>query len=301
MPITVWIAAAMLAGALPLAWWTVSADRRLSRRVGRNLADHQPTMREAVLERSAVERFVLPTARSIGSRLVRFTPAGWLEARTTALAKAGWTGRVSPEQLLGAKLVLPLTVGALLGLRLVSDATLGSVLMTTACMIAAFFVPDLVVQTRADRRAEEITVILPDVLDQITISVEAGLGFEAAIDRLVAGNDHALAVEFGRMIQDIRFGTSRADALDKLAERSQVDDLRTVILNLRQAEMLGVPLARSLRAVSSEMREKRRYRAEERANRLPIKMMFPLGLCILPTLFIAVLGPAIIQFVELFG
>lgn len=301
MPIVVWIAAAMLASALPIAWWAVSADRQLTRRVNQNLADYQPTMRQAVLDRSATERFVLPLMRSVGARLMRFTPIGWIESKATALAKAGWTGRVTPEQVLGAKLVLPLVIGSVLGLRLLGNFTLGSLVMTTACILAVFFVPDLLIQTKADRRAEEIMILLPDVLDQITISVEAGLGFEAAIERLVAKDDHSLAVEFGRMIQDIRMGTSRADAMERMADRSQVDDLRSVILNLRQAEMLGVPLARSLRAISAEMREKRRYRAEERANRLPIKMMFPLGLCILPTLFIAILGPAVIQLVELFG
>ena len=301
MPIAVWIAAAMLASALPIAWWAVSADRQLTRRVSQNLADYQPTMREAVLDRSATDRFVLPLMRSVGARLTRFTPIGWIDSKATTLAKAGWTGRITPEQVLGAKLVLPLVIGSVLGLRLLGNFTIGSLLMTLACMLAAFVMPDLLIQTKADRRAEEVMILLPDVLDQITISVEAGLGFEAAIERLVASADHALAAEFGRMIQDIRMGTRRADAMERMADRSQVDDLRSVILNLRQAEMLGVPLARSLRAISAEMREKRRYRAEERANRLPIKMMFPLGLCILPTLFIAILGPAIIQIVELFG
>ncbi len=102
------------------------------------------------------------------------------------------------------------------------------------------------------------------------------------------------------MLQDVRLGTSRRDALEAMAKRSQVDDLKSVVLTLRQAEALGVPLAKSLRDVASEMREKRRFRAEERANKLPIKMIFPLGLCILPALFIVILGPAVIQFVELF-
>ncbi len=301
MPVVVWIAAAMLASALPVAWWAISSDRQLTRRVSQNLADYQPTMREAVLERSATDRFVLPFMRSVGTRLMRFTPIGWIESKTTTLAKAGWTGRITPEQVLGAKLVLPLAVGALLGLRLLGNATVGSLLMTIACVLAAFVMPDLLIRAKADRRAEEITVLLPDVLDQITISVEAGLGFEAAIDRMVGSENHPLAVEFGRMIQDIRMGTGRADAMERMADRSQVEDLRSVILNLRQAEILGVPLARSLRAVSAEMREKRRYRAEERANQLPIKMMFPLGLCILPTLFIAILGPAAIAILEIFG
>ena len=102
------------------------------------------------------------------------------------------------------------------------------------------------------------------------------------------------------MLQDVLLGTSRARALEAMAERSQVDDLRRVVLTLRQAEALGIPLAKTLRTLSIEMREKRRFRAEEQANKLPIKMIFPLGLCILPALFIVILGPAVVSFFELF-
>ena len=300
MPIIVWIAAAALSASIPVMWWAMSADRALSQRVSDNLADFKPTMREAVLERSAAERVVMPVIRSIGSSLVRFTPIGWIDSKANALAKAGLTGRVSPEQVLGAKLVIPLIVAAYLGLRLMGDFSLRGAALAAASVGAAFVIPDLAIRAKADRRAEEITQLLPDVLDQLTISVEAGLGFEAALGRISASEDHALAVELGRMLQDIRLGTPRVDALETLANRSQVDDLRTVVLNLRQAESLGVPLARSLRTLSKDMREKRRFRAEERANQLPIKMIFPLGLCILPALFIVILGPAIIRFSQAF-
>jgi len=300
MPIFVWMAAAALSASIPVAWWALSADRHLSRRVTENLADYQPTMRQAVLSTPATERFLLPLARTIGSRLVRFTPIGWIDSKGTALAKAGLTGRVSPEQVLGIKLLLPLAVGALLGYRTLGDFSVRGVIMTITSAIAAFVIPDLAIKAKADRRAEEITILLPDILDQLTISVEAGLGFESALGRIASAEDNPLAVEFGRMLQDIRLGTPRVDALEGLANRSQVDDLRTVVLTLRQAEALGVPLAHSLRTLSADMREKRRFRAEEKANQLPIKMIFPLGLCILPVLFIVILGPAIIQFLELF-
>ena len=102
------------------------------------------------------------------------------------------------------------------------------------------------------------------------------------------------------MLQDVQLGTPRADALEAMAKRTPVDDLRTVVLSLKQAEGLGVPLAQTLRTLATEMREKRRFRAEERAYQLPIKMIFPLGLCILPALFIVIIGPAIVSFFELF-
>lgn len=300
MPPIVWIASAAIAASLPMAWWALSTDRQLTQRVSQNLVDHHPTMRSAVLERSAVERFFSPMARGIGGRLLRFTPGGWVGSKASALSKAGLTGRVSAEQLLGAKLILTLVVGGLLGVRLIDDRSLSSVLIAVAFTAVAFFAPDLLVRSLADRRADEITIVLPDVLDQLTISVEAGLGFEAALARIAQSDTHALAQEFGRMLQDIQLGTSRTDALDALAKRSQVDDLRTVVLTLRQAEALGVPLAQTLRNLALEMREKRRFRAEERAHQLPIKMIFPLGLCILPALFIVIIGPAVVSFFELF-
>lgn len=301
MPVTVWFGAAMVAVSIPLAWWALAGDRSVTQRVAQNLADHSPTMRQAVLQRSAGERIVAPVVRSVGQRLLRYTPFGWVESRNRALAKAGLSGRVTAEQVLGAKLILPLAVGGLLVLRLIGgQASPTAVLMLAACIAAAFFVPDLLVRARADRRAEAITMALPDVLDQLTISVEAGLGFEAALARISQTNDTPLAQDLARMLQDIKLGTSRTAALEQLAERSQVDDLRSVVLSLRQADALGAPLASTLRAVAVDMRERRRFRAEERAHRLPILMIFPLGLCILPALFIVILGPAIVSYTELF-
>lgn len=299
MPITVWIAAAAVASSLPIGWWALTGDRQLNKSVSRNLTNQNTNMRSAVLERSAAERFVGPMMSEVGQRLLRLTPAGWLRSQTANLGKAGLLGRITPEQLLGAKILLPLVLGTLLVIRSVGGGPRG-ILIAAAATVALFFVPDLLVRAIADRRAEEITLALPDVLDQLTISVEAGLGFEAALARIANTDDHALAQEFGRMLQDIKLGTRRIEALDALAQRSAVDDLRQVVLALRQAESLGVPLANTLRLLAIEMREKRRFRAEERANQLPIKMIFPLGLCILPALFIVILGPAVVTFMERF-
>lgn len=299
MPLFVWFAAAAIASSLPIGWWALTGERQLSKNVNRNLIERQTTMREAVLERSAAERFVGPIVSRVGQRLLRLTPAGWLRSQAANLGKAGLLGRITPEQLLGAKTLLPTVLGTLLVIRSL-DSGPRNLFIAIVISITLFFVPDLFIRAIADRRADEITMALPDVLDQLTISVEAGLGFEAALARIANTDDHALAQEFGRMLQDIKLGTRRIDALDALAQRSAVDDLRQVVLTLRQAESLGVPLARSLRLLSNEMREKRRFRAEERANKLPIKLIFPLGLCILPALFIVILGPGVVAFMERF-
>ncbi len=295
MSIVLWSASTMVVTSIPVAWWALFADRPASQRASQNLAGYNPTMRQTVLQRSPVERLVLPVTRQIGARLVRFTPIGWVERRNLTLAKAGLSGRVTAEQILGAKLVLPALLAAVLGLRLVGDAQLRSLVLMVAAAAVGFFAPDILIRAKADRRGDAITRALPDMLDQLTISVEAGLGFESALARTSAGQAHPLAQEFLRMLQDVRLGSTRTDALGALSQRAQVDDLRTVVLTLRQADSLGVPLARTLRTVSNEMREKRRFRAEARAQRLPTLMIFPLGLCILPALFIVILGPAIVS------
>lgn len=285
----------MVVGSVPLAWWSLFTDRTASHRARQNLPGYGPTMRESDLERGAVERVVMPVTRSVGARLMRFTPIGWADRRKVLLAKAGLSGRFSVEQILGAKLLLPVVVAASLGMQLIGNNQPRLLLLALSCVIVGFFVPDMLIKARADRRAEAITQALPDVLDQITISVEAGLGFEAALGRISTARDHPLAEELLRMLQDVRLGSTRADALRALAERSQVDDLKSVVLSLRQADSLGAPLAGTLRIVAAEVREKRRFRAETRAQRLPTLMMFPLGLCILPALFIMVLGPAFLS------
>lgn len=295
MPIFLWSASAMIVTSLPLAWWALFSDRQASNRARRNLAGQNPTMREAQLEQSALERAVLPATRLVGARLVRFTPIGWAERRSLTLARAGLSGRITAEQILGAKLLLPVTLTGTLGLRLIGTSDPRTVLLTLSCIVVSFFAPDILIRAKADRRAEAITNALPDMLDQVTISVEAGLGFEAALARSSEGQKHPLAQEFLRMLQDVRLGSSRGDALAALSQRSQVDDLRSVVTTLRQADSLGVPLAATLRTVSNDMREKRRFRAETRAQRLPTLLIFPLGLCILPALFIVILGPAIIS------
>lgn len=294
MSVVVWLGSAMVASSIPLTALALLADRPHSRRASQVLAGHTPTMRETELQRSVLERWIVPVTRRIGARLVRFTPIGWSERRNLVVAKAGLSGRVTPEQILGAKLLLPVVMAGFLGLQVAGGGDDRLVLLLASGTIVAFFVPDLLLRAAADRRAESITETLPDLLDQVTIAVEAGLDFESALSRSCAGQDHPLAIEFLRTLQDVRLGASRADALAALAERSQVDDLKSVVLSLRQADSLGVPLATTLRTLANEMREKRRYRAEEKAQRLPTLMIFPLGLCILPALFIVILGPVLV-------
>lgn len=294
MAVVPWLASAMIIASIPLAGWALFSERPASDRARQNLARHNPTMRQAELRRSAVERSLVPVTRMVGGRLVRMTPIGWSERRNTMLAKAGLSGRFTAEQILGAKLLLPVVMGLSFGLRLIEDPEPRLLMFTVAIMGFGYFAPDILLRAKADRRAEAMTLVLPDMLDQVTISVEAGLGFESALARTSEQQNHPLAEEFLRMLQDVRMGSTRADALAALSQRTQVEDLRSVVVTLRQADSLGAPLSRTLRILSNEMREKRRFRAEARAQRLPTVMIFPLGLCILPALFIVTLGPAFV-------
>ncbi len=157
MSIIVWSASATVATSIPLVFWALADDRASQHRASENLAGQNPTMRQTVLQQSAIERIVLPLTRRVGSRLVRFTPIGWAERRNRALAKAGLSGRVTAEQILGAKLMVPALLLALLGLGLVGDVQPRTIVIMVVSMAVGFFAPDIMVRAAADRRAEAIT------------------------------------------------------------------------------------------------------------------------------------------------
>jgi tight adherence protein C len=199
------------------------------------------------------------------------------------------------------KLVLGAT-SALLGLLMVvSSPALWRILVAAAITVFGWFLPDILLYNTAEHRRIELRRALPDTLDQMTISVEAGLAFEAAMTRAGRSGDGPLNRELQRTMQDVQVGMSRAEALKGLAERTDVDEIEHFVVAVVQAESHGVPISRVLRVQSSEQRLKRRQRAEENAMKLPVKILFPLVLCILPTIFIVLLGPAVIRMVEVFG
>lgn len=301
MPTTVWLGAALIASALPLLYWALNQRGQVSAQAVKNIgATRNTSLRVAQLEQPLVERIGLPIAAAIGGAGRTFLPVDWLRRYDKNLARAGKLGRWTAEQVVGAKIVLAAVAFLYAGLSLLNDASLSRVFLSVLGITVLFFTPDLLLRSAADRRHEQIQNALPDVLDQLTMSVEAGLGFESAIARIAERESHPLAQELGRMIQDIHLGAPRSEALGDLANRAHVEDLRHVVLALRQSEKLGVPLARTLRIQAEEMRSKRKFRAEEKAHKLPIKMIFPLGLCIMPALFIVILGPAAIKLSAIF-
>ncbi|TFV80219.1 type II secretion system F family protein [Blastococcus sp. CT_GayMR20] len=229
------------------------------------------------------------------------TPGGTVARLNRLAGTAGRPAAWPVPRLVAAKLVLALIAGAL-GLLVVSGGPSPLTVLTAVTVtVVAYFLPELLLHSRGQERQEAIALELPDTLDQMTIAVEAGLGFESAMARAGANGKGPLAAELVRTLQDIAVGQPRREAYLALAERTGAPDLRRFIRAVVQADAYGVSIADVLRTQAGEMRLKRRQRAEEKAMQIPVKVIFPLILCILPTLFIVLLGPAVMDIAAAFG
>ncbi len=298
MPITVLLAAAAVAGSLPLLWWAIAGTRDTARgAVARNLAGSLgfTDLRQAALLRGASERAVRPAMQSLAERSRRLTPAGWIASLERRLALAGRPPAWPLERVLVVKLLLG-AAGVGFGVFIfTTNPSTRWFLGAVAAAALAYFTPDLLLYSKGTERQKAIQLKLPDTLDQMTICVEAGLGFEAAMARAGRTGQGPLAEELVRTLQEMQVGVKRTQALRNFADRTNVPDLRHFVLAVIQAESYGVAIADVLRTQSAEQRVKRRQRAEEKAMKIPVKVIFPLIFCILPTLFIVIMGPAVIN------
>lgn len=284
--------AAILAIVLPISgmiWLAFTGDRAGLRNIQTNLG----------LRRGQAPR-ALNANEHIAALSRRLTPhsyEAWLDKQ---LAGAG-----RPKQWPLARVIMvkPMLAfgGAILGLLILIGApSTARFVLLLGIAALAYFVPDILIRNRAQKRREEIRLELPNALDQMLISVQAGLGFETAMGRAGENGRGPLADELIRTLQDIQVGRSRKEAYLSLSDRVDVPDVRSFIRAVVQADTYGIAIAGVLKAQAKDMRIKRRQRAEEHAMKMPVKMLFPLIFFILPTLFIVLLGPAVLQIMAAF-
>jgi tight adherence protein C len=233
----------------------------------------------------------------LGRRLTPSDQAARLRSKLDLAGNpAGWdTDRVLAFKMLGF-LVLGV-LGLLLPLVLFGNA-LWALLFGVGGALLGYFLPNIVLYQSAYERSERIRRELPDALDLLVISVESGLGFDAALSQVARNTEGPLAAEFFRVLQEMQLGTGRVDAMRALADRTDVDDLKGFVTSMVQADAFGIPIANVLRIQAREMRIRRSQRAEEAAQKVPVKILFPLVFCILPALFVVILGPAVITIMK---
>lgn len=285
-------------GAYGLMSLVASDDRRVSRRL-KDMTNYEIAQSKEAqpMLKSFGERVVAPAAKSVGTATKSAMPSTYREQLAARLDQAGRPHGLDADRFVFSQMItavglaaLMLAVGLLGGWGLSKTATLAIL-----GGILGVLTPDLWLRTKVSSRQHEIIRSLPDMLDMLTISVEAGMGFDAALSKLVKNSRGALAEEFGRVLQEVQSGASRKEALRSMAERADVTELSAFVASIVQADMFGVSIAQVLRAQAADMRLRRRQRAEETAQRAPVKMVFPLIACILPCTLIVILGPAVIR------
>ena len=291
----VWLAAIFVVGGLALAVWAIKPAPGMIA-VGVDPEDVAPTSRAIELESSARERIFAPAAGALSGVIRRYTPGGILDATAKHLRVADIDKRWTAEIVVGLQVV-----GFVLGMAFSSFYLSNNGSSRTNLMICGLALlvltvgPNAKVKRAADDRRKAITNELPDVLDQLKVTVEAGMSFDGAMLRAGQEGRGILTTELLRAVNDMQLGLGRGEALQAMADRTDVPDLRQFVTAVRQAEKHGFPLANILKLQALELRDRRRARAEERAMQVPVKITFPLVFCILPALFVVILGPAAVN------
>lgn len=297
----------LIAGAT-LAFVAVAGPTAERRAVASSLAAIQvlgaaPEPTAADPDPSFVRRVVAPYAvrfAGLGRRLTRSGAETRLQRR---LDIAGNPVAWDVDRILGAKVVAMGLLGgvALLYGLLAGASPVPTLVVALALAVVGFLLPDLLLYNAGQKRETLMRQALPDALDLMTISVEAGLGFDAAVLKVARNTTGPLAQEFSRLLQEMQLGVGRMAAMRAMGERSTIRELRSFCQAMVQADQLGVPIGRVLRIQSKEMRVRRRQTAEEKAQKVPVKIMVPLVLFILPSLFLVVLGPAALRMMAAFS
>ncbi|MFL6064280.1 MAG: type II secretion system F family protein [Friedmanniella sp.] len=288
------MAVTLLAAAMALLTWTILSRPPVDKAALANL-------RRGLTAQDAVQDSGPGAAPWFGQLAVRLVPPGRQRVLERLWTRAGRPQSWPVPRLVLAKLVLPLIAAVLTLFYLTVKPGTLTLAVGVVVVIVCHFLPELLLHSRAQERSQKMTLELADTLDQMTIAVEAGLGFDGAMAKAGQNGKGPLAEELVRTLQDIQLGHSRREAYESLANRTDVVDLRRFVRAVVQADRYGVAVADVLRTQAAEMRLKRRQRAEEKAMQIPVKVIFPLMLCILPVLFIVLLGPAAMDIVGAFS
>jgi len=266
-------------------------------------ADSVANLRNEQLKSSSLERLIFPFTAKVISSITRHTPLDLYRRVNRLIELAGNPPSLTAERIVAFKIVFGIVgvvVGILVAPLLPFTGFFVPVLTVGVFALAGYTFPSAGLAARASKRQKEIRKALPDTMDLLTISVEAGLGFDAALAQVVKNVPGPLSEEIARMLQEMQIGVTRAEALRHLNDRTDVPELDGFVLSMLQADKYGVGVAKVLRAQSTELRQKRRQRAEEVAQKVPLKLLFPMIFLVLPALFIVILGPGAIQVYETF-
>lgn len=248
------------------------------------------------------ERVIYPMARKLGEVAIKFTPQNALQSVARKLELAGNPGRLDATMFLSLQFISALIFGGILFLAfLVGTARipLGQrMLLTLGGLIIGFMFPQLWLTSKINRRQKEVRKSMPDALDLLTICVEAGLGFDAAMAKVSEKWESELSLAFARVLQEIQLGKIRREALRDMADRLGLPEMTSFVAAVIQSEQLGVSMAKVLRIQSDQMRIRRRQRAEEEAHKAPVKMLIPMALLIFPSLMITLMTPAALRLIN---
>ena len=270
----------------------ISIEDRLA-----TFAESPMTLEEIELTLPFRQRVLVPFVLRLGQIFGRFLPHKNLEKLQQALTEAGNPSKLGPAEFMGVRLALAVILGGSFLLLFALSTGLSTPTMLFPAVLAGmgYVVPGIWLDRKVKSRKKEIQNSLADAIDLLSISVEAGLGFDPALARVANKWDNALTDEFRRMLGEMQMGISRREAMRELQNRVNVDDLSVFISSLVQADQLGVSISQILRVQSRQMRIRRRQRAEEQAQKAPIKMLFPMVFLIFPALYVIILGPAVPQ------
>lgn len=299
---------AALFAAITLGLSVIGVATAEKRAIGRSLAainaiNSAPDSLRQELDKPFAERVLDPLAQRLVGLGRRLTPDDTAQRMRKSLDIAGNPAGWTVERIVGLKMVgfIGLLVAGLVWCMTVGLSTAVTVVVCVGLALLGYNAPNLWLYQVGAKREDRMRKDIADALDLLAISVEAGLGFDAALSRVARNTDGPLAAEFARILQEMQIGKGRSEAMRAAGERTNVAELRGFVTAMVQADAFGIPIGQVLRVQSKEMRVKRRQLAEEMAQKVPVKILFPLMLFILPTLFIVVMGPAAISAMESFS